>query len=136
MWLDFISYLTCYAILELWGVMIFYYAFSHGIWAFYFKYQGSYNWYLALLPFKLQFMKMELCYEENKLPIVYVVLCILCSWLFPLWLIPLILSTIMSYKFYACMCEGTNVKVLSFIPLAGKLHMLMEVISNARDGAK
>ena len=136
MWLDVISYLTSYAIIELWGVMLFYYALSHGIWAVYFKYQGSYDWYLALLPFKLQFMKMELCYEDNKLPIIYIILCFVCSCFFPLWLIPVILSTIMSRKFYACMCESANANVLAFMPLAGKLYMLMEVISNERDGTE
>ena len=136
MWLDVISFLTNYAIMELWGVMLLYYALSHGIWAAYFKYQGSYNWYLALLPFKLQYMKMELCYESYKLPIAYTILCFPCCCFFPLWIIPCIVNTVISYKFYACMCEGKNAKVLGLIPFAGKLYMLMEVMSNERNGTE
>lgn len=135
MWLDVLSFITNYAILELKGVMLLFYALSHGIWAAYFKYQGVSDWYLALLPFKLQFMKTELCYMSCALPVTYTILCFPCSCFFPLWIIPGIVSAIMNYKFYACMCDGANTKVLGLVPFAGKFYMLMEVINNARDGA-
>lgn len=133
MLIDFISYYTNHILFEYGFWMILYYVLSHVLWGLYFRHQGALNWYLALLPFKLQFMKMGICYDDSKLPIVYTVLCVLCCSFFPLWIIPAIIVVLINRKFYDYMIEDYKPTLLSIIPLLGKYIMLREVVDSARD---
>ena len=133
MWLDVISFYTYYIFFSLWDVMLMVYVLTHALWAFYFRYQGVYNWYLAFLPFVLQFMKADLMYESKTLPILYTISCIVCSLFFPLWLIPWLFSKAINHKLYSAMFTDVNLRAMSVIPFAGALHMLTEVLRNERD---
>lgn len=136
LWLDIISYITNYILLGTWGLLLFYYVVSHVIWAVYFRYQGSCNWYLALLPFYLQYMKLSLCYEGYLLPILYTVTCVLFCGFLPFWLVPIIISSLINRKFYTTVSGYGYPTLFGFVPVVGKVFMVMEVVSNARNATE
>ena len=133
--IDAIAYLSGYYFARYSEYIMFYYVISHMIWAIYFRYQGESRWYLALLPFYLQFLKLKICYEDMQLPIIYSILCIVCSLFMPLWIIPWIFQSIISTKFHKNMTDHPKPAMLGWVPFYGKVYMMKEAIEDVRDAA-